>query len=426
MMGALAVLQRRRALHPEWARKLMHVGSGLVALSLPWLFTENWPVVVLTLFAVGAMLALKYLPAYRTNLGAVTGSVVRPTLGEVWFPIGAGLVFILAGGDKLLYSIPILILTFADAGAALIGIFYGRYRYSASDGPKTLEGSLVFFQAAFLSTLIPILLFSEIGRAETLLIALLMALLSMLLDALSWWGLDNLLIPVLSFLLLSAFVTMDARSLLVHFIVAMVMIVAAIVWRKRTTLNDSALMGVVFYGYLCWTLGGWLWVLPPLLLFLSYNVLSPPDVLREERTYSVQVMLGVGAVGLFWLMLADIIDAPVLIYPFVLSFAAQLAMIGSARHLAAEQGMPSTLLILRSVLLSWAIYLIPFAFLVGWRREAWVYLLAGLLGISVGTAMFAASQTGPDGYRDSGSRWLIQTMSAGLASVLGFAAMQFV
>ncbi|KKL56057.1 hypothetical protein LCGC14_2249190 [marine sediment metagenome] len=76
-----------------------------------------------------------------------------------------------------------LILTFADASAALIGIFYGRFQYSTSEGAKTLEGSLVFFQTAFLSALIPILLFTTIGRAETLMIALLMALLAMLLDA---------------------------------------------------------------------------------------------------------------------------------------------------------------------------------------------------------------------------------------------------
>ena len=426
MMGVLAILQRRHSLHPEWARKLMHIGSGLIALSLPWLFSENWPVLVLTVLAAGGMLAVKYRPAFRSRVGTVTGSVVRPTLGEVWFPLGAGLVFVLADSDKLLYSIPILILTFADASAALIGIFYGRFQYSTSEGAKTLEGSLVFFQTAFLSALIPILLFTPIGRAETLLIAMLMALLAMLLDALAWWGLDNLLIPVLSFLMLEAFIRLDAQTLLVQFVVTILMIIFALIWRKRTTLNDSALMGAVFYGYLCWTLGGWIWVLPPLLLFLSYNLLSPPDVERDERPYSVQVMLGVGAVGFFWLMLADIINAPVLIFPFILSFATQLAMIGSSRYLAASDSLSAPLLVLRSALLSWLIYLVPFAFVIGWQRATWVYLVSGLLAISAGAAMFAATQTGPGGYRDSAHRWLVQTLSAALASVLGFAAMQIV
>lgn len=53
LMAGLAVYQRRRSPHPEWVRKLMHMGSGLIALSLPWLFSEAWPVIVLALLASG-------------------------------------------------------------------------------------------------------------------------------------------------------------------------------------------------------------------------------------------------------------------------------------------------------------------------------------------------------------------------------------
>jgi phytol kinase len=426
LMAGLAVYQRRRSPHPEWARKLMHMGSGLIALALPWLFSETWPVIVLALLASGGMFALKYVRRLRSGLGAVTGSVVRSTLGEVWFPLGAGTVFALSGGDKLLYSIPILILTFADASAALIGIFYGVYRYTASDGPKTLEGSLAFFQTAFLSALIPILLFTEIGRTETLLISLLMGLLSMLLDAMAWQGLDNLLIPVLSFLLLRAFVNLDAAVLLAQFAVTLAMIAFVIFWRKRTTLNDSALMGTVVYGYVCWTLGGWAWVLPPLLLFLIYNTVSSQDAPRSEPLYSAPVMLGVGAAGLFWLIWGDILNRPSLFFPFLLSFATQLAMIRSSRPLRAGAPGRAHLLLARSVVMSWAIYVLPYMAVTGWTRHAWIYPAAGLLAIGSGAALFAASQMGPDGYRNTAPRWLIQTLCAGLASVFGFAAVQLV
>ena len=210
LMVALSMYRRRFNPHPEWVRKLMHMGSGLVALSIPWIFQSTWPVLVLTALAVAGMLAVKSMQALKQNVGAVTGGVLRKTIGEICFPLGAGTLFVLARGDKLLYSIPLLILTFADASAALIGVFYGVRRYTTSDGTKTLEGSLAFYHAAFLSTLVPILLFTAIGRVETLLIALLMGLLSMLLDAIAWWGLDNFLIPVLSFLMLKVFVHLDA------------------------------------------------------------------------------------------------------------------------------------------------------------------------------------------------------------------------
>lgn len=424
LMAGLAVYQRRRSPHPEWVRKLMHMGSGLIALSLPWLFSEAWPVIVLALLASGGMFALKYVRSLRRGLGAVTGSVVRSTLGEIWFPLGAGAVFALSGGDRLLYTIPILILTFADASAALIGIFYGVYRYTTSDGSKTLEGSLAFFQTAFLSTLIPILLFTEIGRAETLLISLMMGLLSMLLDAMAWWGLDNLLIPVLSFLLLQAFVNLDAAVLLAQFAVTVVMIVFAVFWRKRTTLNDSALMGVVVYGYLCWTLGGWGWVIPPLLLFLIYNIAPAETAAKSDLRYSPPVMLGVGAAGLFWLILADTLDAGALFFPFLVSFTTQLAMIRSSRPLRTASSGRGRYLLARNIAVSWAIYVIPYVLASGQRQNAWIYLVAGLLATGLGAVLFAVSQVGPDGYRNTAPRWAIQSLCAGLASVLAFAAVQ--
>jgi phytol kinase len=429
LMAGLTVYQRRYAPHPEWVRKLMHMGAGLVALSLPWLFDDPWPVVVLTFVSALAMAAVKWLAVLRQNVGQVTGGVLRSTLGEICFPLGTGVLFVLARGDRLLYSIPLLILTFADASAALIGVFYGVRRYTTSEGVKTLEGSLAFFQAAFLSTLVPLLLFSDVGRAETLLIALLMALLSMLLDATAWWGLDNLLIPVLSFLMLRVFIQLDAASLTVQLIVTVAMIVFVLVWRKRTTLNDSALLATVIYGYLCWTLGGWEWVLPPLLLLLSYNLLSPSDVGDHARPYTVQVVLGVGAVGLFWLLLAAGSDSPHFYFPYMLSFAAQLAMIGLARRLRVQDG-PVGPVLLSSVFVAWLLLFAPFAMVAGLGRlptgELGFYAGAGLACVAAGVAIFTLTQHGPEGYRNTTRRWLFQALSAGLASVLGFAAVQVV
>jgi phytol kinase len=330
----------------------------------------------------------------------------------------------MADGDKLLYTIPILILTFADASAALIGVFYGQRRYTTSEGTKTLEGSLAFFQTAFLSTLVPILLFTEVGRAETLLIALLMGLLSMLLDAIAWWGLDNLLIPVLSFLMLRTFLELDAATLLIQLAVTVAMMIFVLVWRTRTTLNDSALLGTVIYGYLCWTLGGWVWVLPPLLLFLSYNVLSPSDVEANARPYTVQVMLGVGAVGLFWLILAAASGNAAFYYPYMVSFAAQLAMIGLARQVRVRGNARLSLLLTWSVIVSWVILFVPFAVITGMRVELWFYAATGLACVAVAVGVFTATQTGPGGYRNNTRRWMLQTLSTALASLLGFAAVQ--
>jgi phytol kinase len=204
------------------------------------------------------------------------------------------------------------------------------------------------------------------------------------------------------------------------------MIILVLFWRKRTTLNDSALLAAVFYGYLCWTLGGWLWVLPPLILFLTYNILSPQDVERNERPYTVQILLGVGTVGLFWLVLADITNSDQFYYPFLLSFAAQLTMIGLSRQLRASQDVPTSLLFARSIVISWLILFMPFVLLMDLGNSRWLYAIGGLIGIAVGAGVFMITQSGPEGYRNTTPRWLLQTLSGGLASVLGFAAIQVI
>jgi phytol kinase len=423
LLTALSAYQQRYHPHPEWIRKLMHVGSGLIALSLPWLFSDPLSVAVLTVIAAGGMAAAKYWSALR-RFGAVTGSVLRHTLGEICFPLGAGVVFLLSQGDPLLFSIPLLILTFADASAALIGIFYGMFHYTTSDGSKTLEGSVAFFITAFLCTTIPLQLFTTLPGSTVLLISLLMALLSMLLDAVAWWGIDNFLIPVLSFVLLNTYMTLELPSLLIQLMLTVTLMIFVIYWRTRTTLNDSAILATVIYGYVCWTLGGWAWIFPPLLFLLSYNGVPRGNVPAEERFPTVPIVLGVGAAGLFWLITANLTELDHLYYPFVLSFATQLAMSRFGVYLyrtALRLLLPRFLLI---CLLSWLVLFLPFIYWFAPSHFRGPQLLAGFASILFGAGLFMFSQLDPEGYSNTPNRWLLQTLSSTVASFAGFALIQ--
>ncbi len=206
-MCLLAGYQRRRRPHPEWMRKGMHLGGGLIALAMPWLFDERWPVMVLGVLAAGGLGLVRAVRVLREGLGSVTGSVARKTWGEIYFPLGAAATYGLSGGDPLVYSTAILILTLADAGAGLVGTFYGTRRYRVFQGEKSVEGSLTFFLLALPSVGLPLWLAGPTGGTPVLAVALSVALLATLLDAAAWWGLDNLLIPVCSCLLLQRLLT---------------------------------------------------------------------------------------------------------------------------------------------------------------------------------------------------------------------------
>lgn len=223
LMVAIHVVQHARNLAPETSRKLFHLGGGLTTLALPWMFAEVWPVLLLTAITVPALLALKHVRRLRDGLGDVLYGVTRPSLGEVYFPLSACLLFVLAHDRPLLYAVPLLLLTVADPAAAIVGSHFGSLQYVTRDGHKSLEGSLAFFTVAFLGTAGALLLAGPTAGVAVPGVALTLALLLTLVEAISWRGLDNLLIPVTGFIFLESLMDSNLVALLVS-----VLLIAAI------------------------------------------------------------------------------------------------------------------------------------------------------------------------------------------------------
>ncbi len=223
LMVGIHYYQHARKLAPETSRKLFHLGGGLTTLALPWMFTDVWPVVLLTAITVPTLLALKHVRRLRNGLGDVLYGVTRPSLGEVYFPLSACLLFVLAHDRPLLYIVPLLLLTLADPAAAIIGSRYGSLQYVTRDGHKSLEGSLAFFIVSFLGTSGALLLAAPTADVAAPGVALTLALLLTLVEAISWRGLDNLLIPVTGFIFLESLMASNLVALLVS-----VLLVAAI------------------------------------------------------------------------------------------------------------------------------------------------------------------------------------------------------
>src|ERR1700693_250854 len=201
-MSLLRVYQRLRTPNPEWLRKLVHVPGGVLALSMPFLFSEPRPLLFTCGLFVLVVVVVRNSRNLKQGIGAVLGSVSRRSNGELWFPVSIAFLFVLCHGDFLLYSIPLLILTFADAAAALVGTHWGEMRYASGEGTKTIEGSLAFFAVAFLTAGIPLALSQTRPDARAILIAFLLALALSVTEGVCRNGLDNLVVPVAGFYLL--------------------------------------------------------------------------------------------------------------------------------------------------------------------------------------------------------------------------------
>ncbi len=383
LIGALAVFQKSKQPHPELVRKLLHMGMGLVTLSFPWLFSSAWPVSVLAALAVIGLLGVKFIKT--ESISNVVHGVARESLGEIYFPISIAIIFALSDGNLILYIIPVLILTLADAVAALIGVRYGEIKYTTSDGVKSTEGSIAFFTMALLATLIPLLLFTEVGRTETLLIALIIAILVMYIEALAWKGLDNLFIPLGGFLLLKVYMDMGVPELAIRLVVILALFVIFLLYRKRTTLNDSATMAAALAGYLIWAAGDWTWFVPALLVFISYHVLSPKTEENTERIHDAQAVIALTLPGMFWLFIARDQGINELYFPYTVSFAAQLGMIGLARLHHQFPNMNRIVLWTRCTVQASAIIFIPWMLIVGLNFSSIAYASVGvsLVGVAV-------------------------------------------
>ncbi len=124
------------------------------------------------------------------------------SLGEIYFPISIILLFYLTKENYLLFAIPVLILSLADAAASIIGVKYHRIQYTLFNNKKSLEGSAAFFIISFFCIVIPIYLIKD---SFPLLSSLLLALILTLLEGACSKGLDNLLLPICTYLLLYYF-----------------------------------------------------------------------------------------------------------------------------------------------------------------------------------------------------------------------------
>jgi phytol kinase len=431
LFAGLRLYQRRAAPHPELVRKLLHMGMGLVTLAFPWMFDEAWPVLVMAALSILGLVSLRLVQSLRVGLGDVVGAVKRTSLGEIYFPVAVTALFLLyldedpqpANRRVVLYCVPVLLLALADAAAALVGIGYGRWRYATADGEKSVEGSIAFFTLAFFCVHVPVLLFTSTDKAETLLIALLLAWLAMMFEAIAWRGLDNLVLPLVSFLLLKIYLDADVEDLRQRLGITAILTVFLVCFQHRSTLVGSAVLGAFLVGYISWALGGWQWLLAPLVLFVTYTLLSPRTEENSRRIHNIHAVVCVASAGMIWLFLAVIMERPEFLLPYTTAYAGHLAIIGIARLKFDKRNIPDSALVGLCVVKGWLLQFAPYFAAEAWTESLTDVKMEGafvaLAGAALAACVFYFTQPGLDDCPLDTPRWLRQGCAAGLGSAVG-------
>jgi dolichol kinase len=261
-------ISRRYGPSPEFTRKFVHINGGIACLFFPFFVKSQ-----LTVLILAALFSTLFYAGSKMDFLKCLHGVERKTRGGEYYPFAIWALFLVSGDRLWLYVSSVLVLTAADACAALIGEKYGSMRYKAGDSFKSLEGSLFFWIIAFLAIHIPMLLLSDLPRETCILSALLVSFLVTCAEAVSVRGTDNIFVPVLTAYVLLKITQKPVPEIAFQCasLFAIFAVFGLIIWRSR--LLDIG-GGLIFLGtaYASWSLGSFQWALPAFAAFLLFTV----------------------------------------------------------------------------------------------------------------------------------------------------------
>ncbi|MEM9137588.1 MAG: diacylglycerol/polyprenol kinase family protein [Cyanobacteria bacterium P01_F01_bin.42] len=188
-------VSRQANFDAEIPRKIVHIGTGNIILLAWWLQTPlELGLVASVLFCVVTLLS------YRFPILPSVSGIGRRSWGTFFYALSIGLLIWLFWNRSLpqFTALGILIMTWGDGLAAVIGKRFGAHSYQLWDMQKSWEGSGTMFVVSLLISggiLFPIY-GGSINAPLLLTIALTVSAIATGLEAFSKYGLDNLTVPV--------------------------------------------------------------------------------------------------------------------------------------------------------------------------------------------------------------------------------------
>jgi phytol kinase len=178
---------------PELVRKVVHIGTGHVLLIAWWLQIPTWLCV-----SAGVTFTAIALASHHTNILPMLNDVGRKTYGVFYYALSITVLVALLWDHHPQYAvIGVMVMSWGDGMAALIGKRFGKHTFIYMGNKRSLEGSL----AMFVTSLIVMLGIFASGHslsARDVGVAIPVAAIAAMLEAFSPGGTDNLSVPLAS------------------------------------------------------------------------------------------------------------------------------------------------------------------------------------------------------------------------------------
>ena len=179
--------------YPETGRKFLHIMVGNVAFLLPIFVTRE----IMAFVAAAPFIFLTFLMSPHTPIKSLRGktSAAGHGMGLVYYTITWAILAYLFFDDMVVIAIGIFAMSYGDGFASIIGLKFGKRKYSIFGEKKSYIGSMAMLVFTFLMMIIA-LLFYEITITISILITLLfIAFVAAVAEGITPKGLDNFTVP---------------------------------------------------------------------------------------------------------------------------------------------------------------------------------------------------------------------------------------
>lgn len=184
---------RRLKQEPELVRKVVHIGTGNVLVIAWWLHIPTWICVT-----AGVTFSAIALASHYTNILPMIHDVGRKTYGVFYYALSITILVVLLWDSHPQYAvIGVMVMSWGDGMAALIGKRFGKHTFVHLGNKRSLEGSFAMFVTSFI-VMIGIFGLTHGIHTRDIGVAMPVAAIAALLEAYSPGGTDNIYVPLSS------------------------------------------------------------------------------------------------------------------------------------------------------------------------------------------------------------------------------------
>lgn len=175
------------------SRKFLHIMTGNIAFILPLFETRE----IMAFIAAGPFILFTFLMSPYSPIKSMRGktSEAGHGLGLVYYAITWTMLAYVFFDHRVIIAMGILAMSYGDGLASLIGIKYGKRKYTIFKDTKSFVGSIVMLLFTFLLFMIAIVFYQELLTIRTIGYLLCIAGIATVIEGITPLGLDNLSVP---------------------------------------------------------------------------------------------------------------------------------------------------------------------------------------------------------------------------------------